>query len=44
MNKITGMQGAIVFLFVVVAFGSLHLLTSSFPDNRLAQAWKALGF
>ncbi len=41
---VSGIQGLHVFLFVVVSFGSLHLLCASFPDNRIAQGWLNLGF
>ncbi len=42
--KVSGMQGIVVFLFVVAAFGALHLLAASMPDNRLSKAWTGLGF
>lgn len=41
---ISGIHALTVFLFVVVAFGSLHLLASSYPNARLSQSWTALGF
>ena len=42
--KVNGMQGVIVFLFVVATFGSLHLLAASFPDSKISHAWRGLGF
>lgn len=41
---VSGMHGFIVFLFVVVTFGSLHLLAMSAPDSSLSKAWLGLGF
>lgn len=42
--KINGMQGVIVFLFVVATFGSAHLLAASFPDAKASRIWTGLGF
>jgi len=40
-----GMQGALMFLFVVAAFGSLHLLAASHPNSVVSKAWiGGLGF
>lgn len=41
---ISGLHGVLFFLMMVAAFGSLHLLAASAPDNRLSQAWLGLGF
>lgn len=41
---ISGIHALIVFLYVVAAFGSLHLLALSMPNNRVSRAWLALGF
>ena len=41
---LSGLHGLAVFLFVVAAFGSLHLAAVSAPDNKVSQAWLALGF
>lgn len=41
---LSGMQGVILFLYVVAVFGALHLAASSAPENRYARAWLALGF
>lgn len=42
---VSGLHATVVFLFIVVAFGSLHLLASSYPDSHLSQAWTGgLGF
>lgn len=42
--KVSGTVAVMVFLYVVVIFGSLHLLAISHPGNKYAQAWIALGF
>lgn len=42
--KVSGMQGVIVFLFVVATFGSLHLLAASKPDAKISRIWTGLGF
>lgn len=36
---VSGMHALTTFLFIVVAFGSLHLLASSFPESTLSMAW-----
>ena len=36
---VSGINGLLTFLFVVVAFGSLNLIASSFPNSTVAQAW-----
>lgn len=41
---LSGMHALVIFLIVVVAFGALHLLAASAPNNRVAQAWLNLGF
>jgi hypothetical protein len=41
---VSGTHALTVFLFVVVAFGSLHLAATSTPNTQLAQAWLALCF
>lgn len=41
---ISGLHAFFLFLMMIAAFGSLHLLASSAPDNRLSQAWLGLGF
>ena len=40
----SGMHALIIFLEMIAAFGSLHLLAISFPGSRLSQAWLALNF
>jgi len=43
--KITGIHAMITILFIVVSFGSLHLLAMSMPDSPWAKAWiGGLGF
>lgn len=42
--KISGTVALIVFLYVVVIFGTLHLLALSKPDSKFAKAWVLLGF
>jgi len=42
--RINGANALVVFLYVVAAFGGLHLAAISKPNNRLAQAWLSLGF
>lgn len=42
---VSGTHGMVTFLFIIVAFGSLHLLANSFPENNLSRAWTdGLGF
>jgi hypothetical protein len=41
---LSGMHALVVFLIVVAAFGAMHLLAASSPNNRVAQAWLSLGF
>lgn len=41
--KVNGTQGIVVFLFVVVTFGTLHLLAASIPDSKFARIWFGLG-
>lgn len=42
--KISGTVALIIFLYVVILFGTLHLVAISFPDSKLSKAWVALGF
>lgn len=42
--KISGTVAIIIFLYVVVIFGTLHLLALSKPESKLAQSWILLGF
>lgn len=42
--KISGTQAAIIFLTVFATFGTLHLVTLSFPNSKWAQAIVLLGF
>ena len=42
--KVNGLQGVIVFLFIVAAFGSMHLLAASLPESTFAKIWFGLGF
>ncbi len=42
--KVNGVQGLVVFLFVLATFGSLHLLAASMPDSKFAKIWFGLGF
>lgn len=41
---ISGIHFGLMFLAMVFAFGSLHLLASSYPDSQLSQGWVGLGF
>lgn len=41
---ISGIHAFVVFIYIVAAFGALHLLAMSATDNRLAKAWLSLGF
>lgn len=41
---LSGINGITTFLFIVVAFGTAHLLAASMPDNAIARAWVSLGF
>lgn len=42
--KISGTVALIIFLYVTVLFGTLHLVALSKPDSKLAKAWVLLGF
>lgn len=42
--KVNGVQGLVVFLFVLATFGSLHLLAASMPDSKFAKICFGLGF
>lgn len=42
--KVNGTQGVVIFLFVVVTFGTLHLLAASLPDSKFSRIWFGLGF
>lgn len=42
--KVSGTVALILFLYVVVLFGTLHLVALSYPDSKLAKAWVLLGF
>ena len=42
--KVNGTQGVVVFLLVLVTFGSLHLLAASLPESRYSRIWFGLGF
>lgn len=42
--RISGATALVTFLFVAAIFGALHLAAVSKPENRLSQAWLALGF
>lgn len=42
--KVSGTVAIMVTLYVIVVFGSLHLLAISKPQSKWAQAWIALGF
>ncbi len=42
--KVNGTQGVVIFLFVLVTFGSLHLLAASMPESKFARIWFGLGF
>lgn len=41
---LSGMTGLLLVLFIIAAFGSMHLLAASAPDNKFARGWLALGF
>lgn len=42
--KISGTVALIIFLYVTILFGTLHLLTLSYPQSKWAKAWVLLGF
>ncbi len=42
--KLNGLQGVVIFLFVVATFGSMHLLAASLPESKFAKIWFGLGF
>lgn len=42
--RIGGTHALVIFLYVFVMFGALHLLAISYPTNKLARAIIALGF
>jgi hypothetical protein len=42
--KISGTVALIIFLYVVVLFGTLHLVALSKPDSKWSKAWVLLGF
>lgn len=42
--KVNGMQGLVIFLFIVAMFGSMHLLAASMPESKFSQIWFGLGF
>ena len=42
--RLSGANALVVFLYVFVIFGSLHLLAISRPNNKIAKALLALGF
>lgn len=42
--RVNGTNAFVVFLYVFVMFGALHLLAISKPSNKVAQAYLALGF
>lgn len=42
---VSGIHAMITFLFILAAFGSLHLLAASYPDSPVSKAWTGgLGF
>ncbi len=38
------MQALVIFLIVIVTFGSMHLMAASIPDSKFARIWFGLGF
>lgn len=42
--KISGTVALIIFLYVTILFGTLHLVALSYPNSKLAKAWVLLGF
>jgi len=42
--KLNGLQGVVIFLFVVATFGSLHLLAASMPESKFNRIVFGLGF
>ena len=42
--KLNGLQGVVIFLFVVATLGSMHLLAASLPESKFAKIWFGLGF
>jgi len=42
--KISGTVALVIFLYVTILFGTLHLVALSYPNSKFAKAWIALGF
>ena len=42
--RIGGTHALVIFLYVFVMFGTLHLIALSYPQSKLAKALFALGF
>lgn len=42
--KISGTVALVIFLYVTVLFGTLHLLALAYPQSKWAKAWVLLGF
>ena len=42
--KVSGTVAIMIALYVIVIFGTLHLVALSYPDSKLAKAWILLGF
>lgn len=42
--RISGAGGIVVFLYVLVTFGALHLFAISHPEKRASKVILALGF
>ena len=42
--RISGASAIVTFLYIAVIFGALHLLATATPNNKISQAWIALGF
>lgn len=42
--KVSGTVALIVFLYVLIMFGTLHLVAISKPNSKWSHAWIALGF
>ena len=42
--RIGGSHALVIFLYVFVMFGALHLIALAYPNNKMSRALFALGF
>ena len=42
--KISGTVALVIFLYTVVLFGTLHLVSLAHPESKWSKAWILLGF